>query len=282
MRFAWCLFARKNYSCKNTSKTAAWLEAAPWRRDPTYLDALRVPPNVHLLAYGMSHVAQVAIAIACENADALVGPNGTRRTFDKDDPSRPIETWHLADRNASVTLLINRERYQEAGSGTAANLTRLLADRRFTHVAFNEPHPTCFFVRRREPKSRKRPCIDDTGQYTNDAKRYDASQLTRFDPLPVFAEFFAPDRIVEVSNWATSTNDTARRGGREYVDSRAEIIGRGGFCAVTRPGVLRAGLGTWCDATTGHQCMQPRGPPTLVARALMLRLRASLGGGGVS
>ena len=82
--------ARKNYSCKNTSKTAAWLEAAPWRRDPTYLDALRVPPNVHLLAYGMSHVAQVAIAIACENADALVGPNGTRRTFDEDDPSRPI------------------------------------------------------------------------------------------------------------------------------------------------------------------------------------------------
>jgi len=163
MRFAWCLFARKNYSCKNTSKTAAWLEAAPWRRDPTYLDALRVPPNVHLLAYGMSHVAQVAIAIACENADALVGPNGTRRTFDKDDPSRPIETWHLADRNASVTLLINRERYQEAGSGTAANLTRLLADRRFTHVAFNEPHPTCFFVRRREPKSRKRPCIDRAG-----------------------------------------------------------------------------------------------------------------------
>ena len=82
--------ARKNYSCKNTSKTAAWLEAAPWRRDPTYLDALRVPPNVHLLAYGMSHVAQVAIAIACENADALVGPNGTCRTFDEDDPSRPI------------------------------------------------------------------------------------------------------------------------------------------------------------------------------------------------
>ena len=128
---------------------------------------------------------------------------------------------------------------------------------------------------------RPRPGIDDTGQYANDAKRYDASQLTRFDPLPVFAEFFAPDRIVEVSNWATSTNDTARSG-REYVDSRAEIIGRGGFCAVTRPGVLRAGLGTWCDATTGHQCMQPRGPPTLVARALMLRLRASLGGGGVS
>jgi len=103
-------------------------------------------------------------------------------------------------------------------------------------------------------------CVDETGRETaTAAQEFDEVLHQSFDPKPIFAEALRKANQFELTKWAPNG---AKLNHKATVDTYSEIARHGKFC----------GQYSCADQLYGHQCMMPRGPVTLVARALLLRL----------
>ena len=299
----------ERYTCPPSEQLAEWQARVVWQQEPSFWVMLRIPRNMRVLVYGDSFMRQVGLSLLCANAPSVTdlalwgdvvaqehrGDRGLH--FDRlpDQLARARDaagqaatgyslwqalpeiaqevfltqgTFVFGTVNASLTFVINHPLFQRSPDASL-NLMRALSVYSMTHVAFNLPHPACFFDRIAKCNATghnctRQYCVDHTGLPMGPTN---SSLYDRFDPAVVFTD--AQLTQAKLESWREGASVKP-----ETIDSYSLIKRHGGFCNI--PTSTRD---LFCAASepAGHQCMARAattayGPPTLLAWALMSRL----------